>query len=90
MQKHMPRWIIVRQKLKPQELEWKTLCDAETKLLLNIDIKEGKLRNAAKEFNNMHKRCTGCTLRLLKPWFGSGRTLIVDSWFGSTTTTIVV
>ena len=80
MGKHMPGWIIVPQKPKPQGLEWKTLCDIKTKLLLNIDIQEGKLRNATKEFNDMHKRSTGCTLRLLKPWFGSGRTLIADSW----------
>ena len=90
MGKHMPGWIIVPRKPKPQGLEWKTLCDAKTKLLLNIDIQEGKLRNAAKEFNDTHKRSTGCTLRLLKPWFGSGRTLIADSWFGSTTTAIAM
>ena len=79
MGKHMPRWIIVPRKPKPQGLEWKTLRDAKTKLLLNIDIQEGKLRNAAKEFNDTHKRSTGCTLRLLKPWFGSGRTLIANT-----------
>ena len=61
MGKHMPGWIIVPRKPKPQGLEWKTLCDAKTKLLLNIDIQKGKLRNAAKEFNDTHKRSTGCT-----------------------------
>ena len=90
MGKHMPRWIIVPQKPKPQGLEWKTLYDAETKLLLNIDIQEGKLRNTAKEFNDMHKHSTECTLHVLKPWFGFERTLIVDNWFGSITTGIAV
>ena len=67
MGKHMPGWIIVPRKPKPQGLEWKTLCDAKTELLVNIDIQEGKHKNAAKEFNDMHKRSIGCTLYLLKP-----------------------
>lgn len=44
--------------------------------------------DANKEFNQLWGRSTGCTLRLAKPWFGTWRTLIGDSWFASVNTAL--
>ena len=38
-----------------------------------------------KEYNDNPgmRKLTATIKRLVKPWFGSGRTVIADSWFGS-------
>lgn len=38
---------------------------------------------AKKEYNDKYPKSIALTLRMLKPFFSSGRVLIADSWFGS-------
>lgn len=38
---------------------------------------------AKKEFNESYPKSIALTLRMLKPYFSSGRVLIADLWFGS-------
>lgn len=38
---------------------------------------------AKKEFNDIYPKSIALTLRMLKPFFSSGRVLVADSWFGS-------
>lgn len=75
---------------KPHSLGFmiKTICDASTRILLNIDIVEGAELDANKKYNSLWGKSTGCTLRLAEPWFGTWRTLVGDSWFASVNTAL--
>jgi hypothetical protein len=42
--------------------------------------------DAQKEYVAQYKATTACTLRITKPWHGSGRIVIGDAWFGSVRT----
>lgn len=48
-----------------------------------FEVYEGKDAMAKKEFNDVYPKSIALTLRMLKPFFSSGRVLIADSWFGS-------
>jgi hypothetical protein len=43
-----------------------------------------------KEFGREYSSTTATILRLSKPYFGTGRTIIGDSWFGSVTNAAVL
>jgi hypothetical protein len=68
----MPGWIVIPRKPKATGMEGKTTCCGETNIILHFDMQEGKHRMGPKDFNDTHQRSTGCTLRCVKPWFGSG------------------
>ena len=75
---------------KPHPLGFmvKSICDATTRIMLNLDLVEGSEVASFKKFNAEWGKSTGCTLRLAEPWFGSWRTLIGDSWFASVNTAL--
>ncbi|CDH55609.1 predicted protein [Lichtheimia corymbifera JMRC:FSU:9682] len=64
----------------PVGQEFKNIADATTNIMIRLDISEKN--QDGKEFSDK-PRVTGCILRLTKPWFASGRTIVADSWFGS-------
>ena len=70
---------------KPRDtgLECKTVCDGISKVLLHIDVQEGKWRMVGKKHNEIYGKAAGCTLRLVEHWRGTGRIVIGDSWFGN-------
>ena len=86
----MPGWIVIPRKPRSTGLEGKTTCCGQTNILLHFDPQEGKHRMGDMEFNDVYQRSTGCTLRCVKFWFGSGRIVIADSWFGSVRTCIAL
>ncbi|KAG2194272.1 hypothetical protein INT47_009682 [Mucor saturninus] len=78
----MPNLKNVPRKPHPIGQEFKTLADHHTYCILRMDtVSDPKV----KEFDDEPgmKKLTATMKRLVKPWFGSGRTVIADSWFGS-------
>ena len=73
----------IKRKPRPIGTEIKAVCDARTKIVVQMEINEGKEIMHSKEFFHEHGASIATTLRLLKPFFGSGKTLVADSWFGS-------
>ncbi|KAG0200240.1 hypothetical protein BGX28_006647 [Mortierella sp. GBA30] len=67
---------------KPQPVgqEYKTIADAAINIILQLDLAQDK-DAAAQEFDENGNMISGM-LRLSKPWFGSGRTVYADSYFG--------
>ena len=70
----------------PYGIELKSLCCGETQIILNAEMVEGKEADSLKEYRDQVGATTATTLRLVKPYGGSGRTVIGDSWFGSLNT----
>lgn len=70
-------------KPRPIGNECKNLCDARSKIVLNIELYEGREFMAEKEHVNRVGATTATCLRLTEPWKGSGRIIVGDSWFGS-------
>lgn len=70
----------------PYGLELKTLACGEAKVVLVAELAEGKELDAAKDYREEVGASTATTLRLCRPFRGSGRCLIADSWFGSCNT----
>ena len=63
--------------------EYCSLCCAETKIMLQLEIQEGKDKMLEKEYAHFHGSGTSSLLRLTKPWSGSDRTVVADSAFAS-------
>ena len=76
---------ITKMDRKPTSLGYlvKTLVDSDSGILMNAEISEGAEIDRKKEFTDQYGATTATTLRLCKPWWGSGRTLVGDAWFGS-------
>lgn len=84
----MPNLKKVPRKPHPIGQEFKTLADHHTYCILQIDTVSDP---RPKEYDEPGKRTITATVkRLVKPWFGSGRTVIADSWFGSPSMTIML
>ncbi len=64
-------------------IEMKTTACAESGLCVNAELAEGKERDATKEYREEVGQSTAVTLRLCKPWKGTGRVVVADSYFGS-------
>ena len=70
-------------KPRPIGNELKNLCDARSKIVLNIELYEGRELMATKEHVDRVGATTATCLRLTEPWKGTGRIVVGDSWFGS-------
>lgn len=64
-------------------VELKTMCCSESGVLLNAEMAEGKEEDAKKGYRDQVGQSTAVTLRMCKPYAGSGRIVIADSFFGS-------
>eukprot|EP00798_Chlamydomonas_sp_ICE-L_P002138 gene2138-18187_t len=73
---YMPR------KPTPLGICLKSLADT-SRIVFNVELVEGKEQDSLKEFYAEYGATLATTLRLCKPWFGSGRQILADSWFGS-------
>lgn len=78
----LPNLKKVPRKPHPIGQEFKTLADHHTYCILQIDTVSDP---CAKEFDDEKEmgKLMATVKRLVKPWFGTGRTVIADSWFGS-------
>lgn len=84
----MPGWIIIDRKPRGKGRELRIICDALTRIVLRVDVMEGAKERFGrlehkKEYLDQYGASVATQLRLTKPWHGSGRCLIADSWFGS-------
>ena len=79
----MPGLMVILRKPTPIGLEIHTLCCALCGILLWFEIYEGKEAMATKDYCDQYPKSIALTLRMVEPFFSSGRVLIADSWFGS-------
>jgi len=92
--KECPGLTVIPRKPIPVGIEFKTTCCALSKIIIRLDPQEGALNMMDKECNlewgtkKKPGKSTGCTLRLVKPWWNTGRIVLGDSWFGSLKTAI--
>lgn len=79
----MPGLMVILRKPTPIGLELHTLCCAQCGVLVWFEIYEGKEAMALKKYNGEYPKSVALTLRMVEPFFSTGRVLIADSWFGS-------
>lgn len=51
--------------------------------MVSSEAEEGNMIMRKKEFCDKWQYTTATSLRLVKQWFGTGRIVVGDSWFGS-------
>lgn len=88
----MPHLSFIARKPAPLGLELKTICDADTGIMMGMEIQEGKIRMARMRYCDRYPATTASTLRLCA-LVGLGENSIVgekphrvvfaDSWFAS-------
>ena len=76
----------IKRKPRPIGNEIKDLADASSNIVIQMELYEGKEDMAEKEHVKKLGATCATSLRLTKPYHGSGRTVIGDSWFGSVKT----
>ena len=64
------------------------MADVASEIMLGLELNEGKEAMAAKQWHAEQGATTSTTLRLTKPWHGSGRIVTGDSWFASVKTAV--
>lgn len=79
----MPAVMKIKRKPKGVGCEIKTICDSTSRIMIGMEINEGKEEMKSKKWQKEFGAGTATTLRLTKPWHGTGRIVIGDSWFGS-------
>ena len=85
----MPHVTRIDRKPKGVGCEIKNCADADTKVMLQLEVLEGAEIMATKEYVADYKLAgTAQVLRLSKPWHGSGRAISADSAFASVTTAL--
>ena len=85
----LPHVSKIDRKLKGVGTELKDVADAESEVIIQIEIQEGKEEMNKKEYMDVYKKAsTSQVLRLTKPWHGAGRAVYADSAFASVTTAI--
>lgn len=55
-------------------------------MLIRLEVTEGAERNLQKEYFRPWKHTTAVSLRLAKPWHGTGRVVAGDAWFAGVRT----
>ena len=83
MGRYMPPRMFLRRKPDPLGRELKTVCDGLTGVCFRMEPVENAALMRGKEFYTDYGATTATTLRLMQPFFGSGRVCLGDSWFGS-------
>jgi len=81
--KGMPGWLFVSRKLTHVGRESHKTADRDTGAIILVEPYEGKDLMNDKEFVSTYGANHAKALRCVKPWFGSGRCVILDSVFAS-------
>eukprot|EP00873_Tetraselmis_striata_P014680 jgi/Tetstr1/434944/TSEL_023940.t1 len=70
---------------KPHPIGWmlKSAACVNGMIYIHLELAECKEDMKLKKYVQEHNATTACTLRLVEPWFKSGRIVVADSWFGS-------
>ena len=86
--KGMPGLMSVPRKPTPIGREAHTTACGETGVIVFYEIYEGKERMADKEFVSLAGKNPAKAMRCVKPWFRTGRLVILDSGFASVSAAI--
>eukprot|EP00963_Diacronema_lutheri_P001565 scaffold102_cov340-Pavlova_lutheri.AAC.22 len=86
MGRYMPSKMFLRRKPDPLGRELKTVCDELIGVCFCMEPVKNATLMKGKEFVTELVTTKPTTLRLMKPFFGSGRVCLGDSWFGSVKT----
>ena len=78
----------IKRKPRPFENELKTICDGKSKIILHMELYEGKDRMKNKKYMEQYGASTAAVLRISEYWKGTGRKVVADSLFGSFKTAI--
>jgi len=73
----------IPRKPSPLGIMLKTTCCGVSGVMVHMELVEGATVDSKKWGHNKFKATTACTLRLVRPWWGTGRVVIGDAWFGS-------
>lgn len=84
----MPAVIKIKRKPKGIGCEAKTLADADSNIMIRIELNEGKDLMSRKKWQAELGAGTATILRLTEPWHGTGRIIVADSWFASVKTAL--
>ena len=74
----------IQRKPRGVGVELKACADAESRVMLRLELMEGKDAMREKQWANVNAG-TGHILRLTRPWHGTARTVVGDSAFASVT-----
>ncbi len=82
----------VKHKPKPLGLELKCVHDAQVGVMLFLEIQEGTVRMARKQYLSSYQATTACTLRLIKGCVPAGHNdqITVYAWLCSVKTADVL
>lgn len=67
----MPGLMVVQRKPTPMGAELHTMCCAESGILVNYELYEGRERMEKKEWSNVHPKHVALTMRCCQPYFGT-------------------
>ncbi|KAK3268132.1 hypothetical protein CYMTET_23347 [Cymbomonas tetramitiformis] len=81
----LPAFMFVRRKPDPCGQELKSVSDVVTRVMIFVELQEGKTRDAVKDYVKEYGATTAFVLRLIDTLEigGLGKVLTMDSWFGS-------
>lgn len=79
----MPNVMKIKRKPKGVGCKVRTLCDTKSNIILRMEINEGKEIMAGKDHQRELGAGTSTLLRITKPFHGTGRIVLADSWFAS-------
>lgn len=79
-------WVVHERKPDPSGYEFKAVCDVSTNAMLRVELcgsEKNKFVESKKFFSECRSRKIAQIMRLLEPWFHTGRSVTADSGFGS-------
>ena len=86
----LPNISFVMRKPKPIGTEFKCVCDADTGVMIHLEIQEGKDAMRDKPFSRDLGGTAACVKRMCDKTCAKGSTLAGDSWFGSVKSCLAV
>lgn len=84
----MPAVMKIKRKPKGVGCEVKTIADSSSRIMIGMEINEGKDSMIEKKLQKELGAGTATVVRLTEPWHGTGRIVLGDSWFGSVNTAV--
>ena len=86
----VPWRVKIIRKPKGMGVEFKSLLDCSTSIMLPLELCEGAQSKTVLEYKEDHGAGAAYVVRLTKPWWGSGRHVFGDSYFSSVNTCVAL
>ncbi|KAK3247757.1 hypothetical protein CYMTET_20544 [Cymbomonas tetramitiformis] len=88
----VPAFMFVPRKPDPVGNELKSVADAVSKVMVYLDLQEGKAQDSLKTYYKEYGATTAFILRMIDVMKlrGKGKVIVADSWFGSVKAAILV